>query len=193
MKESGSARPDVKARAESRPRLDNVDALVPAQQSLVQGEDSVRAEITFVCFALDASGACALPVSFVFDVLSLAGSFLYVSQCSDSAGASAGGIACDCFAAPCAWPMSLAPQSFSSLVFFGFLNRAPLQAPVEQPPSTPAQQGIEQECEADRAAKGIAPDNSASVKSAAEKARKKGRAWIGTALKGEASASSVSR
>ena len=83
------------------------------------------------------------------------------------------------------------PQSFSTASsFFGLLKIAPWHAPVAQPPSTPAQQGMEQECEDERTASGSALDKMASVKSAAESARTRGRVWEGRRSKGEIKTSS---
>lgn len=165
--------PDAERRAASRPRLDCVDVLATAQQSVEQGAAILPAEIKPDCFSPDASGGCTFRDSF----LSGTASFLSVSQWPDSSRATAGTMMCALFAGACASLSSSAPQSFSPSVFFGLLNRAPLQAPVAQLPSTPAQQGMEHECEADRTESGTALDKSARVKSAAKIARKGGRVW----------------
>ncbi|MBD0371205.1 MAG: hypothetical protein ICV60_10250 [Pyrinomonadaceae bacterium] len=65
-----------------------------------------------------------------------------------------------------------------------------MQAPVAQPPSAPAQQGMEQECAFDRTVNGTTLDKIAIARSAAERARTRGREWKGTARKGEIQTSS---
>jgi hypothetical protein len=135
------------------------------------------------CVSPFVSGGCAVSEPF----LSVAVSFLSASQWP-RAPASSAGIAVSAFpCAPCDWSTPSAPHSFSSPLFFGLLKRASLQAPVAQPPSMPAQQGMEHECAADRTIIGMALDKSATVKSAAKMARKRGRVWLDATGKGELS------
>jgi hypothetical protein len=178
----------VEGRVCSRPRLCCVDALVTAQQSLEQGAARERALTASPCCSPVVAEDCfaeasSLPAG---SCLSLsAASVLFVRQCSASSLVPAAGAACGFCEPPCASLASPMPQSFSSSFFFRVLNRAPLQAPVAQPPSAPAQQGIEQECAAERTANGMALDKSASVRSAAERVRKRGRVWRDAKSKGE--------